>query len=59
MLILSRRMQESIVIDGNITVTVIHIGPGKVRLGIEAPPEVAVDRKEVHERKQGKKVLVG
>jgi carbon storage regulator CsrA len=40
------------VIDGKITVTVIEIRGGHVRLGIEAPPEVRVMREEVVARKQ-------
>ena len=47
MLVLSRRPQESIVIDGNIRVTIIKSGAGTVRLGIDAPADVAVHREEV------------
>jgi carbon storage regulator len=50
MLVLMRRVGETIVIDGGIRVTVVSVQGGKVRLGIEAPPEVRVDREEVHER---------
>jgi carbon storage regulator len=49
MLILSRHANESIVINDNIVVTVVEIRGDKVRLGIEAPKEVAIHRKEVHE----------
>lgn len=52
MLILSRKRGESIVINGNITITVVEIVYGKVRLGIDAPREITVDRQEIHERKQ-------
>ena len=48
MLVLSRKKNESIVIDDNIVVTVVEIRGDKVRLGIEAPKEVPVHRKEVH-----------
>jgi carbon storage regulator len=50
MLVLSRRLGESIVINGNVTITVVAFRGEKVRLGIEAPEEVQVDRSEVHER---------
>lgn len=49
MLVLSRKKNESIVIGENVVVTVIDIRGDKVRLGIEAPKEVAVHRKEVME----------
>jgi carbon storage regulator len=52
MLVLTRRPGEQIIINGNIRVTVVATGPGKVRLGIEAPPEVTVDRMEVHQRRE-------
>ena len=52
MLVLTRRLGEEIVIDGDIRVTVVAISPGKVRLGITAPAHVAIDRLEVHERKE-------
>lgn len=52
MLVLTRRIGEDIIIDNNIRVTVVSIDGGKVRLGIAAPPEVRVDRQEVHERRQ-------
>jgi len=47
MLVLSRKKNESIVVNGNVTVVVIEIRGDKVRLGIEAPAEVPVHRKEV------------
>lgn len=49
MLVLSRERDESIKIGDSITITVIDIRPGKVRLGIEAPADVAVHRKEVYD----------
>jgi len=57
MLILSRKKNESIIIDGRFTVTVIEIQGDKVQLGVDAPKEVPVHRKEVHEailREEGK-----
>lgn len=50
MLILSRKEKESIVIDGNIEITVVDIGEGRVRLGIKAPKDKEVHRKEVYLR---------
>lgn len=47
MLVLSRKKNERIVIDGGIEVTVIDIRGDKVRLGIAAPREVAVHRGEI------------
>lgn len=49
MLVLSRQQNESIVIDGSIVVTIVEIRGDRVRLGIEAPPEIAVHRQEVQE----------
>jgi carbon storage regulator len=50
MLVLSRKMNESIVIGENIVVTVIDIRGDKIRLGIEAPRHVSVHRREIYER---------
>ena len=49
MLVLSRKTNESIVIDGNITVSVLRVDHDNVRLGIEAPQEIPVLRKEIYE----------
>ncbi len=49
MLILSRKVGESIVIDGRITVKVIRLEGDVLKLGITAPPEVPVHRQEVYE----------
>jgi carbon storage regulator len=49
MLVLSRKKEEAIVIADNITIYVVEIRGDKVRLGIEAPKEVPVHRKEVYE----------
>ena len=51
MLVLTRRLNETIVIEGGIRVTVVAIKGDKIRLGIEAPESVRVDRAEVHERR--------
>ena len=47
MLVLSRKKRESIVINDDIVVTVVEVRGDKVRLGIQAPREVPVHRKEV------------
>jgi len=49
MLVLSRKKDEKIVIGDRITIMVIDIRGDKVRLGIEAPRDVAVHRQEVYE----------
>ena len=49
MLVLSRKKNESIVIDDKITIVVVEIRGDKVRLGIDAPKEVPVHRREVYE----------
>ena len=51
MLILSRKKNDSIVINNDITIVVVEIRGDKVRLGVEAPKEVSVDRLEVHQAK--------
>ncbi len=47
MLVLSRKLNEKIVIDGGIVVTVVKIDRNQVRLGIEAPGHIAVYREEI------------
>lgn len=47
MLVLTRRVGESIRIGDDITVTLVQIGPGKVRLGIQAAPDVVILREEL------------
>jgi len=52
MLNLKRRKGESIIIDGKITVTLTSFNPdGTATIGIAAPKDVQIDRKEVHNRK--------
>ncbi len=48
MLVLSRKKNESIVVNENIVITVVEIRGDKVRLGIEAPREVPIHRSEVY-----------
>ncbi len=47
MLVLSRKRNEQVIIAGNVVVTIVEIRGDKVRLGIEAPADVTVHRKEV------------
>ena len=49
MLVLSRKKNESIIINDDITVIIVEIRGDKVRLGIEAPKDVSVHRREVYE----------
>lgn len=49
MLVLSRKLNEAIVIAGNITITIVEVRGDKVRLGIEAPKDVPVHRQEVQD----------
>ena len=51
MLVLSRKVGEKVVIDGCITVTVVAVDGNKVRLGITAPPDVRIDREEIHRQR--------
>ena len=50
MLVLSRRTNQSFVIDGNITITVLRMQGNNVRLGIEAPKEIPIRREELREQ---------
>ena len=50
MLILTRKKDESIIIDGNIEIQIIAIEDGKVKIGINAPKEIEIHRSEVLEK---------
>jgi carbon storage regulator len=50
MLVLTRKVGEEIIIDGCIRVTITGVKGDKVRIGITAPPEIRIDREEVHQR---------
>jgi carbon storage regulator len=51
MLVLSRKAGDEIVIDGRIRITISALKRDRVRVGITAPPEVQVDRAEVHQKR--------
>jgi carbon storage regulator len=57
MLVLSRRLNETIVIGDDIEIAIVHINGQRIGLGIKAPPGISVHRKEVweliHEQKRG------
>ena len=52
MLSLTRKLDQSIIINGNIRVKILQNDGHSVRLGIDAPKDVVVDREEIHLRKQ-------
>lgn len=58
MLVLIRHLGEQIVIDGVIRLTVVSGKGGRIRLGIEAPPSIVVDRQEILERRQHDLALI-
>jgi len=55
MLILTRKTGESIMIGDDISVTVLGVKGGQVRIGIAAPDDVDVDREEIFEKKRRQK----
>jgi carbon storage regulator len=55
MLVLTRKVGEQIVIDSAICITIVAIRGDRVRLGISAPRETVIDRREVHERRIGRR----
>jgi carbon storage regulator len=57
MLVLSRKKNESIVINNDIVITIVEIRGDKVRLGIVAPKDVPVHREEVYEAIHGVKAV--
>jgi len=55
MLVLSRQKNESIMIDDDVEITIVDVRGDKVRLGINAPKNIAVHRREVYEAIQREK----
>ena len=56
MLVLTRKIGEQIIVADNIRISVIEVGPGRVKIGIEAPKSISVDRAEIYEKKQSEPV---
>ncbi len=50
MLVLTRKVGEEIVINGDIRITITAVGDGRMKIGIKAPPHVRVNRAEVEGR---------
>ncbi len=54
MLILTRRLTETLVIGDKIAITVLDIKGGRVRIGVSAPRDIIVNRKEIFENTRGR-----
>jgi carbon storage regulator len=58
MLILTRRAGETVMIGSDVTITVLGVKGNQVRIGINAPKDVAVHREEIYERIQSEKASI-
>lgn len=59
MLILTRRIGETLMIGDDVTVTVLGVKGNQVRLGVNAPRDTQVHREEIYQRIQNEKEVVG
>jgi carbon storage regulator len=59
MLILTRRVGEAVVIDEEVTVTVLGVKGNQVRIGVNAPKSVSVHREEIFERIKNERAATG
>ena len=50
MLVLTRRLGEKLIIGGNVTVTILGVKGNQIRIGIDAPRDITVNREEIYQR---------